>query len=382
MINAYFKEIAEMLKENDIANSIKRIIDLTLDTHNITHYKKCIELIEQIESTNLTEEKKLDSIRQFHDRLAKELELRRPTISKEPILTINDITKTYTKGRFRLGPISLTLHAGDLIGLVGENGNGKTSLLRILTSDLMYDGGKIDYNFKYSNQYDLRTKLVYIEQRTPVWKGGILENLEYTLAMYGIYGEENQLLTQLYIARFGLRKYRNYKWAELSSGYKMRFELVRAFLRSPKILLIDEPLSNLDIVSQQEILIDLKHCAMSPFRPLGIILSSQQLYEVEKNANNIIFLKEGSPRYLNEENKDENNNCIIEFETSLSLQDLKEKLQNFEYKKIEISANSFLIYLKDGDQMKHFLDVSIKQDIPIIYFRDVSNSSRRFFVKN
>lgn len=382
MINAYFKEIAETLKENDIANSIKRIIDLTLDTHNITHYKECIELIEQIESTNLTEEKKLDSIRQFHDRLAKELELRRPTISKEPILTINDITKTYTKGRFRLGPISLTLHAGDLIGLVGENGNGKTSLLRILTSDLMYDGGKIDYNFEYANQYDLRTKLVYIEQRTPVWKGGILENLEYTLAMYGIYGEENQLLTQLYIARFGLRKYRNYKWAELSSGYKMRFELVRAFLRSPKILLIDEPLSNLDIVSQQEILIDLKHCAMSPFRPLGIILSSQQLYEVEKNANNIIFLKEGSPRYLNEENKDENNNCIIEFETSLSLQDLKEKLQNFEYKKIEISANSFLIYLKDGDQMKHFLDVSIKQDIPIIYFRDVSNSSRRFFVKN
>lgn len=86
---------------------------------------------------------------------------------------------------------------------------------------------------------------------------------------------------QLVIARMGLRSYRELSWKSLSSGYKMRFELARMLLRKPQLLLIDEPLANLDIVAQQVVLDDFRTIAKSPFRPLGIVLSSQQLYEVE-----------------------------------------------------------------------------------------------------
>src|SRR5690606_29231484 len=97
---------------------------------------------------------------------------------------------------------------------------------------------------------------------------------------------------------------RNHQWSELSSGYKMRFELARTFLRKPKILLLDEPLANLDVLAQQLILEDLKNLSQSISNPLGIVLSSQQLFEVEKVSDKILFLKNGAPIYLAEANEE------------------------------------------------------------------------------
>ena len=71
----------------------------------------------------------------------------------------------------------------------------------------------------------------------------------------------------------------------------MRFELARMLLRKPKILLIDEPLANLDILAQQTILDDFRNIAGSPYRPIAIVLSSQQLYEVEKLLSRWFSLK-------------------------------------------------------------------------------------------
>ncbi|WP_155756307.1 ATP-binding cassette domain-containing protein, partial [Streptobacillus moniliformis] len=104
---------------------------------------------------------------------------------------------------------------------------------------------------------------------------------------YGYTPQENHLIVELIIARLGLRKFRKHSWKSLSSGYKMRFELARMLLRKPKILLIDEPLANLDILAQQTVLEDFRAIAKSPFRPIGIVLSSQQLYEVEKTSDQV-----------------------------------------------------------------------------------------------
>lgn len=120
------------------------------------------------------------------------------------------------------------------------------------------------------------------------------------------------------MALMGLRPFRKHDWKDLSSGYNMRFELARMLLRKPELLLIDEPLANLDILAQQVILDDFRNIEKSPFRPLGIILSSQQQYEVEKTSDYVIILKNGK---LNQESysEDEDNQIgkkfIIEFES-------------------------------------------------------------------
>src|ERR1700743_3852361 len=101
-----------------------------------------------------------------------------------------------------------------------------------------------------------------------------MKNLKYTSTCFGWKGKENFLWTEMIIARMGLRPFRTYTWNRISSGYKMRFELARTLLKQPEILLLDEPLANLDILAQQIILEDLKYLAQSQTMPLSIILSS------------------------------------------------------------------------------------------------------------
>lgn len=214
----------------------------------------------------------------------------KPLTEPQTVISVKGLTKKYGAG-FTLGPIDLEVKSGEIIGLVGENGNGKTTLLRSLCGDLKPTSGSIKYNFPCKDDYDLRTKLVYIPQRTDTWRGSMYENLVFTAANYGYKPEENKAVVDLIITRLGLRPFRKHSWNSLSSGYKMRFELARMLLRKPKILLIDEPLANLDILAQQTILDDFRNIAGSPYRPIAIVLSSQQLYEVEKLLSRWFSLK-------------------------------------------------------------------------------------------
>jgi ABC-2 type transport system ATP-binding protein len=134
------------------------------------------------------------------------------------------------------------LYQGEILGLVGENGNGKTTLLRLLCGELFSTAGELNYHFLHEDLYDLRTQLVYIPQRTQSWYGSVFTNLEFAASSYGYKPEENALVVNLIMARLGLRKFRDYGWKDLSSGFKMRLELAHMLLRKPKILLIDEPL--------------------------------------------------------------------------------------------------------------------------------------------
>lgn len=372
-----FREVQELLEFNDFNQTIKRVIDFTLDTENIDFYNKTNEFLNWLDHNEKEEEDKKNRLKtllvELHAFLSK-----KECHNHQTIISVNNLQKVYNAS-FGLGPINLDIKTGEIIGLVGENGNGKTTLLRSLCGELHPTSGTINYLFQYEDLYDLRTKLVYIPQRTDTWRGSMYENLEFTASCYGYSPEENNLVVDLVITRLGLRKYRKHSWNNLSSGYKMRFELARMLLRKPKILLIDEPLANLDILAQQTILDDFRNIANSAFRPIAIVLSSQQLYEVEKTSNQVVFLKRGSQKNLNAEN-DAAKNCIIEFESSLNLSDLKQAFTTLEVISMEQNGGTFIATFSEKIEMNDFLKVVINQSIPITYIRNISNSTRRFFV--
>jgi len=124
----------------------------------------------------------------------------------QPVLRAGNIIKSYGRNRFSLGPVSMEICKGQVYGLVGENGNGKTTLLRILAKEISYSTGELHYSFKEDPQdeYDLRTKLVYIPQRTAKWYGNLKDNLKFVLSNYGINPEENETRTLMMIARLGI----------------------------------------------------------------------------------------------------------------------------------------------------------------------------------
>ncbi|NHN27828.1 ABC transporter ATP-binding protein [Flavobacterium jejuense] len=372
-----FKEVHELLQFEDYNQVLKRIIDFTLDTENIEYYKKTNDFL----NWNDTNEQNLAEKKQKLETLLSDLYtyLSDKAINEHQIIiTVDNVRKVYNSN-FTLGPIHLEIKTGEIIGLVGENGNGKTTLLRSLCGELAPTSGYIKYHFDYEDMYDLRTKLVYIPQRTDTWRGSMYENLEFTASCYGYLPEENNLVIDLIITRLGLRKFRNYNWSGLSSGYKMRFELARMLLRKPKILLIDEPLANLDILAQQTILDDFRNIANSPFRPIAIVLSSQQLYEVEKTSNQVVFLKQGDQKNLNTENET-TKNCIIEFESSQSISELKTVFSSISIISLEQNGGTYIATFPEHITITDFMKTVVYQSVSISYMRNISNSSRRFFV--
>ena len=372
-----FQEVKELLHFNDFNQTIKRVIDFTLDTESIQFYHATNDFLlwnDQNENNEVDKKEKLSELlTNLHSFLSK-----KDCHNHETIISVRNLQKVYN-ANFGLGPINLDIKTGEIIGLVGENGNGKTTLLRSLCGELHPTSGTIQYHFKYDDLYDLRTKLVYIPQRTDTWRGSMYENLEFTASCYGYTPEENNLVVDLVITRLGLRKFRNHYWSNLSSGYKMRFELARMLLRKPKILLIDEPLANLDILAQQTILDDFRNIANSAFRPIAIVLSSQQLYEVEKTSNQVVFLKRGSQKNLQAENE-ANKNCIIEFESSLALSDLKELLAVIHLISLEQNGGTYIATFPENISINDFMKTIVNQSIPLSYMRNISNSTRRFFV--
>ena len=207
------------------------------------------------------------------------------------------------------------------------------------------------------------------------------DNLKLTATCYGIKPEENETIVLMWMIRFGLWNFRNHKWNELSSGYKMRFELARTFLRNPKVLFLDEPLANLDILSQQLIIEDLKLLGKSLSNPLGIILSSQQLYEVEKVSDEIIFLKNGLPSSFNNLKNEKNNQqqqLVVEIEIENDRNELLNALEGIKYKELKFLGNNYYIEI-EGIRAEDFLKQLLNKHIQIKYFRDISVSTRRFF---
>lgn len=372
-----YQEVIELIGFEDYNQATKRIIDFTLDTEDIAFYRKTSDFLKwnDTNSNSVEVQKKLNELASsiYSCLIKKEI---RP---HQTIISIEKLGKIYNTS-FALGPINLDIKSGEIIGLVGENGNGKTTLLRSICGELHPSSGVIKYNFEYEDLFDLRTKLVYIPQRTETWRGSMYENLEFAASCYGYLPEENNLIVDLIITRLGLRKFKNYNWNGLSSGYKMRFELARMLLRKPKVLLIDEPLANLDILAQQTILDDFRNIANSAFRPIAIVLSSQQLYEVEKTSNQVVFLKQGSQRNLKSEESQEHH-FIIEFETTESLSIVNEKLAKLNLVSLEQNGGtliaSFPLYVTINDFMK----VAINENIHINYLRNITHSTRRFFIK-
>jgi ABC-2 type transport system ATP-binding protein len=379
-----YLELQDLLKFEDFSILTKRIIDLTLDTEDISYYKKTNDFLVWLDQneTNLEgkEEKYQAILSDLHSNLSQK------TIPEKKLLVAtSDLVKSYGGSSFGLGPIELELHQGEILGLVGENGNGKTTLLRCLCGELFATSGKIKYHFESEDNYDLRTKLVYIPQRTDSWYGSMFENLQFTATNYGYLPEENELIVELIIARLGLRKYRKHSWKSLSSGYKMRFELARMLLRKPKILLIDEPLANLDILAQQTVLEDFKAIAKSPFRPIGIVLSSQQLYEVEKTSDQVIFLKQGKQKNLHEKIVSDGeplvaNNLVIEFESEWSQSQLGEVFSKLQMISLQFNGGTYIINFPEEVTVYDFMKLVMEQKIPLQYFRNISKSTRRFFV--
>ena len=307
----------------------------------------------------------------------------KPTVS--PFFLGTGMTKSYVTPAytFELQPIDLKLCPGEITGVVGENGNGKTTLLRMVAGELKAAGGILSYPglpVAEGDWYRIKQHIAFIPQQLPVWQGFLKENLHFTAAIHGIRGKENEAIVDFFIHRLGLTQYEESLWSEISSGYKLRFELARALVRNPRILIIDEPLANLDINTQEMFLQDLRNLADRRHQPTAILLSSQHLHEVESIADNILFLRQGETLYngsMRDFGHDREEN-VFELTTTLRKIEIISRLQNAAIR-VDDSGQTLILRTSLEMDANALLNQLIEAKIPVGYFRDISHSTLKLF---
>lgn len=373
-------EVYHHIIQNDLSLGYRRLIDLILDLGESSFYEKIISYSDLFYNDNIDHQTKKDKALKILEELN---QVSSPIFKEEEVLiTTTKVAKNYNNRNFKLYPVTFDLKSREVVGLVGENGNGKTTLLRLIAGELKPTSGEINYQFSTASQFsfDLKSELVFVPQRIEELYGSLINNLQFTLSCYNVKGKENFLLSQVMLARLGLWQYKDLDWRQLSSGYKMRFEIARTLLRKPKVLLLDEPLANLDIMAQQIILEDLKYLSQSVSHPFGVILSSQQLYEVEKVSTEVLFLEQGKLKYQEDNSDEKINYTIVEIDVTNNKQELLTILNSLNLHDLKFNGGAYIAYFSPEIKMNDILLLIGKSDLEVKYIRNISESSRRYFV--
>lgn len=381
----HLNEVRSHYQSGDNELGLRRLLDSVIETQDPVIFQKALDFCDALEAGQIQQELLISKSGDLLNAI-EQAGVKNPYSGPEKVLDVQNLEKKYSRSGFSVKGINFSMNLGQITGLVGENGNGKTTLLRLLASELNADSGSIDYFLEKENpdDYDIKTQLIYIEQRIPRWHGLLTDNLQFAVAHYHQDPLHNHLWTQVMIARMGLRPFRNHTWSRISSGYRTRFELARTLLRRPRILLLDEPLANLDIVAQQTILQDLKYMANSISSPFSMILSSQHIYEVEKVSDFIIFIRNGEAQYQSmqeEEEVKEATGLILEMEVNADRQALLEALNANGLSKIQYNGGVYLLHFNPGTKSREVLEALGKKEIETLYFRNISRSSRRHFIQ-
>jgi ABC-type multidrug transport system ATPase subunit len=299
-----------------------------------------------------------------------------------------NIGKKFKKNGFYLQGIDLQLKTGEITGVVGENGNGKTTLFRICVGDLEHSEGEIRYpdlgevSWNKINWYKTKKHIAFIPQELPKWHGSLYNNLSLEATLHGFKGKANQPAVEEMLERFDLKEHLDKSWAELSGGYKLRFALAKALISHPRLLVIDEPLANLDINAQTVILNGLKNLIESRIFPVAIMISSQHLHEIERVADNLLYLKNGQEMYngkTGEFGKERLENCF-ELDCDLSQAVFEQLLKGFAYNSVQHNGLVLIVRTPLHIQEKDLLQFLLAKEVKINYFRNISQSIKKYFV--
>lgn len=372
-------EISSYLKHGDYNVAVRRTLDICLDTGNELLIRDAIQWSKEYHLNETSEKEVTHDFLPAAEKLLNEADKGLQVSNKVyPLVTAEKIAKTYSGGNFSLKPISIALNTGNVLGVVGENGNGKTTLLRCLAGQLALDKGTVKYHLlQKPDNYAVKNHIAFIPQRIPRWYGLLKDNLHFSAAIAGVHGAQNDLMVDFMLERLNLSRYANLTWNQISSGYRTRFEIARILLQKPRLLILDEPLANLDINAQQTILTDLIFMAKAAHNPMGIILSSQQLHEVEKVADTVIFIKNGNCLYSSNDRAEKITSNAVEFETTADRDSI---IKLFGAGSIELQFNGgFYTIISSALTAQQLLALMVEAKLPLTYFRDITYSTKRFF---
>jgi ABC-2 type transport system ATP-binding protein len=169
-------------------------------------------------------------------------------------VSLQNIVKTYDKGKvLALNDVSFDVQEGELFGLIGPDGAGKTSIFRILTTLLLADKGhaSIAGSDVVKDYRSIRSRVGYMPGRFSLYQDlTVKENLEFFATVFGTTVSANyELIKDIYDQ---IKPFNDRRAGKLSGGMKQKLALCCALIHKPEVLLLDEPTTGVDVVSRKE----------------------------------------------------------------------------------------------------------------------------------
>jgi len=221
-------------------------------------------------------------------------------------IEINGLIKSYGKVN-ALNGVDIKIKKGEFFGLLGPNGAGKTTTINILTGLVIREKGSTkvfdkdtvtDYRFT-------RAKIGIAAQELSVdWFFPIEKLLFFQAGYYGIREKDSKPMINELLKRLGLYNKRKARLRELSGGMKRRFQLAKALVHNPDILILDEPTAGVDVELRRDLW---KYLQDLHKEGKTILLTTHYIEEAELLCENIAIidqgkiLKEGNPKTLTKE---------------------------------------------------------------------------------
>ena len=208
---------------------------------------------------------------------------------REIVLKTKNLTKRYNSFT-ALENVNMTVHQGDIYGLIGRNGAGKTTIMKIVTGLTEQSGGEFEIFSRKGKDAEQEKKRIGCLIENPAFFGGMTayQNLKYYALQKGI-TDEKQIDEAL--ALVNLTNVKNKKFKKFSLGMKQRLGIAFAVLDSPDLIILDEPINGLDPIGISE-LRDM-FTKLNKERGITFIISSHILSELYMVANHFMFIDKG-----------------------------------------------------------------------------------------
>jgi ABC-2 type transport system ATP-binding protein len=207
------------------------------------------------------------------------------------MIEVVDLYKYYGERR-AAGPLSFSIDRGEIVGLLGLNGAGKTTALRILACDLLPSSGKILVDgFDVVDQpHEVRRRIGYLPDTPPLYgEMTVREYLVFAGRLRGMGEADARRAAGSVEESVQLTDVRDDLIASLSHGFRQRVGIAQAVVHKPQLLILDEPITGLDPVQ----IIEMRQLLRQLRSQHTIVLSSHILTEISETCDRILVLRAG-----------------------------------------------------------------------------------------
>jgi ABC-2 type transport system ATP-binding protein len=225
-------------------------------------------------------------------------------MKEEPLFKIKNISKYFGDKRV-LGDVTFDIMPGEIIGIIGASGSGKTTLLNILVGFLNPDRGSLQFRFEHllnfkdtevyreinKKSFEIKKMIGFAAQIPSFYPNlTVEENMNYFGTLFNLSNDALKSNVEALLNLMELKESRSLLASKLSGGMQRRLDIACALIHDPKILILDEPTSDLDPILRKHIWELIK---IIRSKGTTIILSSHHLTEIEHLCDRIAILQDG-----------------------------------------------------------------------------------------